>query len=182
MTLIDDTIGQTLATVTEHEQGEIRHTFNPDPEKVYRVRLSGVNADASGAYHFNLPPVEATEGEGGEGGLGVAIAVGDQVDGVLEALDLIEQGIYVDDYQLNEVHPGDTIRVTMTAGPENALFLPNIVVLDGESFEEIVNSFDQETPEVSVTFTASEGVDYLISVSHLFENEIGSYTLSIESL
>lgn len=181
-TLIDEANGETLVTVTEHDQGEIRHTFNTESGKFYRVRLSSLSGEATGTYHFNIPPIEPNGDEGGEGGLGTAIAVGDQIDGVLEASDLIEQGIYGDDYELSGVNAGDTIKVTMKAGADNPDFLPTIVVLNAESFDEVTDSFDQETSEVSVSFTAEDGVSYLISVGNLEENVIGSYTLTVESL
>ena len=181
VTVIDEETGQVLATSTEVQEGEIRHTFTSQPNKLYRIQLSSVSGESTGAYHFNIPPIEPNdEGEGGEGGIGEAIAVGDVVEGVLEAADLIEEGIYGDDYQLTGVNAGDTLRITMKAGPENASFLPVIVVLNGDSFDEVVDSFDQEAAEVFVIFTVQEGVDYLISVGNLDENQIGRYTLTVE--
>ena len=102
------------------------------------------------------------------------------VSGVLEATDLIEQGEYGDDYLLTGLTAGDVIRITLKAGPENPALLPAIIVYDWNFFNHVADSFDQESNEVSVTFTAQEGLDYLIAVGHLEENQIGEYILSVE--
>lgn len=180
VTVIDEATGQVLSTSTELQEGEIRHTFTSEPNKLYRIRLSSMDGESTGAYHFNIPPVEPNnDGEGGEGGIEI-ITVGDVVAGILDADDLFDEGIYGDDFQIEGVTAGDTIRVTVKAGPENLNFIPVVVVLNADSFDEIVNTFDQEMTEVSVIFTAEEGVTYVILVSNLEENQIGEYSLSVE--
>ena len=91
-----------------------------------------------------------------------------------------EEGAYGDAYLLTDLTAGDAVRITMKSGPENPGFLPTILVFDWDSFNDVVDSFDQDLNEVSVTFTAQEGLDYLISVGHLEENQIGEYILSVE--
>ena len=178
VTILDELTGQMLSVATEHQEGEIRHTFLSAPGKSYRIRLSGIHEGATGNYHFNIPPIELSEDASD---LDIeSIAVGDVVAGVLEATDLIEQGAYSDGYLLTDLTAGDVIRITMKSGPENPGFLPTILVFDWDSFNDVVDSFDQDSNEVSVTFTAQEGLDYLISVGHLEENQIGEYILSVE--
>lgn len=67
--------------------------------------------------------------------------MGDQVEGVLDASDLIEQGIYGDYFELNGVSARDIIKVTMKAGADHPDFLPTIVVLNAGSFDEVADSF-----------------------------------------
>jgi len=178
VTILDEETGQILSVATEHQEGEIRHTFLTTPDKSYRIRLSGMDDTATGPYHFNIPPVDPSDDESDLDTEN--IAVGDVVAGVLEATDLIEQGEYGDDYLLTGLTAGDVIRITLKAGPENPALLPTITLYDWSFFNYIADSFDQESNEVSVTFTAQEGLDYLIAVGHLEENQIGEYILSVE--
>ena len=178
VTILDEGTGQILSVATEHQEGEILHTFLTTPDKSYRIRLSGVDDTATGLYQFNIPPVDLSDNESD---VDIeSIAVGDVVAGVLEATDLIEEGAYGDAYLLTDLTAGDAVRITMKSGPENPGFLPTILVFDWDSFNDVVDSFDQDLNEVSVTFTAQEGLDYLISVGHLEENQIGEYILSVE--
>ena len=178
VTILDEATGQILSVATEHQEGEIRHTFLTIPDKNYRIRLSGIDDTATGPYHFNIPPIDTSDDESDL--YTESIAVDDVVAGVLEATDLIEQGQYGDDYLLTGLTAGDVIRITLKAGPENPALLPAIIVYDWNFFNHVADSFDQESNEVSVTFTAQEGLDYLIAVGHLEENQIGEYILSVE--
>ena len=178
VTILDEATGQILSVATEHQEGEIRHTFLTIPDKNYRIRLSGIDDTATGPYHFNMPPIDTSDDESDL--YTESIAVDDVVVGVLEATDLIEQGQYGDDYLLTGLTAGDVIRITLKAGPENPALLPAIIVYDWNFFNHVADSFDQESNEVSVTFTAQEGLDYLIAVGHLEENQMGEYILSVE--
>ena len=178
VTILDEATGQILSVATEHQEGEIRHTFLTIPDKNYRIRLSGIDDTATGPYHFNIPPIDTSDDESDL--YTESVAVDDVVVGVLEATDLIEQGQYGDDYLLTGLTAGDVIRITLKAGPENPALLPAIIVYDWNFFNHVADSFDQESNEVSVTFTAQEGLDYLIAVGHLEENQIGEYILSVE--
>ncbi len=178
VTILDEETGQILSVTTEHQESEIRHAFLTTPGKSYRIRLSGIDDTATGPYHFNIPPIDP--GDDVSDLDTENIAVGDVVAGVLEATDLIEQGEYGDDYLLTGLTAGDVIRITLQAGPENPALLPTITVYDWSFFNDVADSFDQASNEVSVTFTAQEGLDYLIAVGHLEENQIGKYILSVE--
>ncbi len=183
LTVTDEQSGQSLATVTELQEGEIRHTFTTEPGQLYRIQLASVNGQASGPYHFNLPPVEPSEdGEGGQGGLDGFITLGDQVEGVLDESDLVDVGVYGDEYLLTGTNAGDTIRITLAAGNANPDFLPVLVILNAVSFEDVADSYDQENEEVFVTFSPEEGEQYLVLVSNLEDGQRGAYILTVESL
>lgn len=179
LSLHDADTDELLAVVTEHHEGDLRHTFTMEASKRYRVLLSSEDP-LSSVYRFNVPPID---GGGGTEWEIPTLAIGATIEGELTEEDAFIDGFYSHDYLLDGVNPGDRVTLTVTASPpdQGNAFLPQISVYDATSFDSIVDTLDQagETT-VSLTFTIAAGTTYLISVENAETNQLGAYTLTVE--
>ncbi len=173
--LINHETGEVIRQVeSEADQKEIRLQFTPQANTLYRARISSPGSDRGGPFKFNFPaldePSPATE---------LVIAPGETIEGVLDEDDAVDEENFWDDYSLIDFTPGQTIRIEVRSNINEGGFFPLVLVFDSDSDEFVAESPFQEVTTARTSFQASEGRNYVISVTNLSAGQKGTYTLTV---
>jgi V8-like Glu-specific endopeptidase len=166
-----------IISSSSSDSDELTTSFNPEPGKKYRFRVSAKNSGKTGTYDFNGPTIELAK-------RAQRVLYDSEIQGELTSGDLSQdaaENLYYDDYIIKDLEKDTPINITVNPDSSANDFYPNIVVTKANDGSLVASVYDKKIP-AQVDFTAQKGEQYNISIQAVANSAPGKYTLKITGL